>query len=125
MIVSLEVKSGPLAGKGIRLQSGQSIRVGRTRRSDFVISGDSHLSGLHFAIESEGNDCRLKDLNSRNGTLLNGQAVSTAPVQSGDTIVAGETTFAVMIQMDEAAVDVAPVLSPDASPQQRLLALLR
>ncbi len=125
MIVSLEVKSGPLAGKGIRLQSGQSIRVGRTRRSDFVIPGDSHLSGLHFAIESESTGCRLKDLNSRNGTLLNGQAVSTAPVQSGDTIVAGETTFAVMIQMDEAVVDAAPGLSPDATPQQRLLALLR
>src|SRR5271157_1553989 len=126
MIVSLEVKSGPWAGKGVRLQSGQSVRVGRTQKSDFVISGDSHLSGLHFTIELDENNCRLRDVNSRNGTLLNGQAVTTAFIQSGDTIVAGETTFAVTIQHDEAAVaDAAPALSADASPQQRLLAMLQ
>jgi len=126
MIVSLEVKSGPWAGKGVRLQSGQSVRVGRTQKSDFVISGDSHLSGLHFTIELDENNCRLRDVNSRNGTLLNGQAVTTAIVQSGDTIVAGETTFAVMVQHDEArAPDVVPSLSADATPQQRLLAMLQ
>ena len=53
MIVSLEAKSGPSAGKGVRLQSGQSVRVGRTAKSDFVVSEDSHLSGVHFAIELE------------------------------------------------------------------------
>src|SRR5208283_3592565 len=102
MIVLLEARSGPSAGKGVRLQSGQSIRVGRTKKSDFVIAGDSHLSGLHFTIELDENSCRIRDHNSRNGTLLNGQKVSAAVVQSGDTIVAGETTFAVMIQDDEA-----------------------
>ena len=127
MLVSLEVKSGPSAGKGIRLQSGQSVRVGRTHKADFAISGDSHISGVHFALEVEANACRIRDLNSRNGTLLNGQKVDTAVVQSGDTIVAGESSFAVMIQQDEAAVvDAAPpALSADATLQQRLLAMLQ
>jgi hypothetical protein len=128
MIVSLEVKSGPSAGKGVRLQSGQSIRVGRTQKSDFMIPGDSHISGVHFAIELKENSCRLRDLNSRNGTLLNGQKVDVADLQSGDTIVAGETAFVAMVYRDTPTpppVDARPAAGPDASPQQRLLALLR
>src|ERR1035438_7543380 len=91
MIVSLEAKSGPSAGKQVRLQSGQSIRVGRTRKSDFVVAEDSHLSGVHFAIELEENSCRIRDLNSRNGTLLNSQKITAGVLQDGDTITAGET----------------------------------
>jgi hypothetical protein len=128
MIVSLEVKSGPSAGKGVRLQSGQSIQIGRTQQSDFMIPGDSHISSVHFAIELEENSCRLRDLNSRNGTLLNGQRVDAAVVQSGDTIVAGETAFAVIVYHDTPTplpVDAAPELGPTATPQERLLALLR
>ena len=51
MIVFLEVRSGPSAGKGVRLRSGQSVRVGRTQNSDFMIPADNHLSGRQFAIE--------------------------------------------------------------------------
>jgi hypothetical protein len=126
MIVSLEVRSGPSAGKGVRLQSGQSIRVGRTQRSDFMISGDSHLSGQHFVIELEEAVCRLKDLNSRNGTLVNGQKVGDTILQSGDTVVAGETAFVVTIYRETPTpAEAVPALRPDATPQERLLTLLR
>ena len=126
MIVSLEIKSGPSAGKGVRLQSGQSIRVGRTQNSDFVIPGDSHLSGLHFAIELDAAACHLRDLNSRNGTLVNGQRVNEAILQSGDTIVAGDTAFAVAVYVDTPTPsEPIATLRPDATPQERLLALLR
>jgi hypothetical protein len=126
MIVSLEVKSGPSAGKGVRLQSGQSISVGRTQKSDFRIQEDSHISGLHFTVSLDETGCRLNDLNSRNGTLLNGQRVAEAVLGSGDTIVAGETAFVVTIYTETPTpAEGAPALKPDATPQERLLALLR
>jgi hypothetical protein len=126
MIVSLEAKSGPSAGKQVRLQSGQSIRVGRTRKSDFVVAEDSHLSGVHFAIELEENSCRIRDLNSRNGTLLNGQKITAGVLQDGDTITAGETTFRVTVEQAAAVAPApGPASDPNATPQQRLLALLR
>ena len=128
MIVSLEVRSGASAGKGVRLQSGQSILVGRTHKSDFMIPADSHISGLHFAIEVNENVCRLKDLNSSNGTLLNGQSVSEAVLQTGDTVVAGQTVFAVSIYHDAATPPpggAATAISPAATLHERLLALLR
>jgi Domain of unknown function (DUF4123)/FHA domain len=126
MIVSLEVKSGPSAGKGVRLQAGQSISVGRTQKSDFRIPEDSHISGLHFTVSLDETACRLNDLNSRNGTLLNGQRVAEAVLASGDTIVAGETAFVVVIYTETPTpAEGAPALKPDATPQERLLALLR
>ena len=126
MIVLLEVKSGPSAGKQIRLQTGQSVRAGRSKKADFAFPEDSHISGVHFSIEVEENGCRITDLNSTNGTVLNGQRITTAALQNGDTIVAGETTFQATIEPSEQpAAAAAPELGADATPQQRLLALLR
>lgn len=122
----LEVRSGPRAGNKIRLDPEQLLRVGRTARADLTFSEDSHMSGVHFSVGSEGKTYRLTDLNSRNGTLVNGQSVNTVVLGDGDTIVAGETTFAVRVEADDAAVTGAPaVASPAANPQQHLLGLLR
>jgi Domain of unknown function (DUF4123)/Inner membrane component of T3SS, cytoplasmic domain len=122
MIVMLEVKSGPSAGAQVRLESGHTLTVGRTKKSDFALPADTHLSGLHFAIEATADQCRLRDLNSTNGTWINGQGIKEAVLQNGSTFVAGETTFTVTITNGETA---APVAGPEATPQQRLLELLR
>jgi hypothetical protein len=126
MILLLEVKSGPSKGKGIRLQPGQSVRVGRTSRSDFVLPTDNHLSGMHFEVVLEENECYLRDLKSTNGTLLNGQRVIEAVLHDGDVVVAGETVFRVRTLIGTArGSDSGPPLPSDTTPQLRLLTLLR
>jgi hypothetical protein len=71
------------------------------------------MSGVHFALETDHDTCRLRDLNSTNGTQLNGMPVTDPiAVHTGDTIHAGETLFTVDIDGDSprsAAPDVAPV----------------
>ena len=47
--------------------------------------------------------CRLIDLNSRNGTLLNGVRIQTAEVADGDEIAAGNTVFKVCVIAPEPA----------------------
>lgn len=126
MILLLEVKSGPSKGKGIRLQPGQSVRIGRTSRSDFVLPADSHLSGAHFEVSADDNECRLRDLKSTNGTLLNGQRINEAVLHDGDILVAGETVFRVRILVGTGrGSDSGPPLPTDTTPQLRLLTLLR
>lgn len=126
MILLLEVKSGPSKGKGIRLQPGQSVRVGRTSRSDFVLPADGHLSGTHFEVALEENECSLRDLKSTNGTLLNGQRINQAVLRDGDTIVAGETVFRIRMLVGAArGSDSGPPLPTDTTPQLRVLTLLR
>ena len=129
MHLLLEVTAGPSAGKTIRLQPGQSIRIGRTDASEFPIPADTHISGRHFEIELTHHDCRIRDLRSTNGTLLNGQKIDQALLSNGDTISAGQTTIRVTITADVAApvapAEPGPLLDADATPQQRLLALFR
>jgi len=145
----LEVRSGPHTGSRIRLNPGEPVRIGRTKASDFAFADDPHMSGAHFTVEATDNDKggRLSDLNSRNGLFLNGQRVSTAVIATGDTVVAGETTFAVIVgnagatlltptstatfpaaqSAVQGAAHPALVTTPTQaeSPQDRLLTLLR
>lgn len=126
MILLLEVKSGPSKGKGIRLQPGQSVRVGRTSKSDFVLPADGHLSGMHFEVMVEEDGSRLRDLKSTNGTLLNGQRINEAVLGDGDIIVAGETVFRVRMLIGAGrGSDSGPPVPTDTTPQLRLLTLLR
>jgi pSer/pThr/pTyr-binding forkhead associated (FHA) protein len=120
----LEVQSGLRKGDKIRLNPGQVARIGRSANADFAFSEDSHMSSAHFSLDC--GTCRLADLKSRNGTLVNGQKVDAAVLKNSDTIVAGETAFLVRIEGEEAGlVDTEAKLAADATPQERLLYLLR
>lgn len=123
----LEIQSGPRKGQRIRLNPGQTLSVGRTPKADLAFAQDSLMSGIHFGVECGENACQLRDLNSRNGTLLNGKKVTQSPLQHGDQIVAGGTTFLLQMEGGQAPVVEAalPPLSAEATPQERLLSLLR
>ncbi len=126
MPIFLEVQSGPRKGQRIRLNPGQALRIGRTAKSDLAIAEDSLMSGIHFAVECGENACQVRDLNSRNGTSLNGKKVMQSALQHGDRIVAGGTTFLLQIEVSQSpVVEGPPPLSADATPHDRLLSMLR
>lgn len=58
------------------------------------------MSRHHFVVEGFESGFRLRDLDSRNGTRLNGVMVAVATLQSGDSIRAGATTLAVELCVD-------------------------
>lgn len=102
MQVVLEIKSGTLAGKKIRLKSGGSARIGRTSKSDYAFGDDSMMSSVHFAVEWDGKVCRVVDQNSRNGTAVNGKKINTAELKEGDEISSGKTRFSVHFETEGA-----------------------
>lgn len=103
MRLILEIWSGSSAGQKIVLQPGTFARVGRKSQADFAFPGNTGMSGLHFSIESSGDAYWVRDLNSTNGTWVNGRRVTDATLNDGDEISAGEATFAVRIERDEPA----------------------
>ncbi len=130
MPVFLEVRSGPQAGNRIRLEQGTILRVGRAAQADLAFSEDTHMSSLHFSLGWDGPDCRVADLNSRNGIRVNGEPATATVVGDGDSIVAGETAFLIRIQPEEpvtVASSAAALAFPEVviTPQDRLLPLLR
>ncbi len=98
MQVSLEITTGPAAGKRLVLQTGEAGKVGRVAEANLVVPHDTLMSNLHFQVECTEAGCRFKDLNSRFGTLLNKAKATDAELNDGDQITAGQTTFVVRIR---------------------------
>lgn len=63
-------------------------------KSDYVISGNGNISREHCRVYRSGNELYVTDINSANGTIVNGQKLpkgGTTVVDQGDTIsIAGE-----------------------------------
>jgi len=113
MIVVLEIRSGPAAGDKIPLASGQPVRVGRNPKADRPFPDDKLMSSLHFAIDYSEKGCRLLDLQSSNGTFLNGARVKEATLANGDEIRAGNTVFVIRMLPEESL----PVEHPKPEPR--------
>ncbi len=83
-------ENGALAGRwelGLR-----PVTVGRGAAADVVID-DPALTRLHFTIECEGQEFLLKDLNSQNGTWVDGRRAGQARLHHHDCILAGRSLF--------------------------------
>ena len=98
MSLLVEIKNGPEAGKKVWIHNGQTLQVGRTDSADLAIESDKLLSRLHFAIDCEPEQCRIRDLGSRNGTFLNSSLISVSVLQDGDRVTAGDTEFQVSLK---------------------------
>src|SRR5437868_3161614 len=59
--------------------------IGRSKRADYIIS-TSEVSKQHAEIVSVGDEVRIRDLGSTNGTFVNGQRITDAPLATGDIL---------------------------------------
>ena len=72
------------------------ITVGRGGQNDLVLDGDEFASARHARIEARGDGAWVQDLDSTNGTFLNGARVVGAERMSpGDVLRVGETDLRV------------------------------
>jgi serine/threonine protein kinase len=73
--------------------------LGRHPESHILVD-DSRVSAQHASIELQGHNYILRDLNSRNGTFLNGSRIhGPAVLGPGDHVRVGHTTFAFATQV--------------------------
>jgi hypothetical protein len=66
----------------------ERLTIGRHPDNDIALD-DKAVSGRHAAIITILRDSFLEDLNSTNGTLVNGRAITKHPLSHGDEIVLG------------------------------------
>ncbi len=94
----LQVAAGPLTDSTYFLTDAE-IRIGRDPSNSLAIS-DLSLSRRHCVLSREQDSYKICDLDSRNGTFVNGGAVSEASLCHGDRISVGESVF-VFLDKDE------------------------
>jgi len=71
----------------------ESLVIGRSQHNDLIIN-DTFISHEHACISKSKQDYFIADLNSTNGTLLNGQRIDAETALSdGDVIQIGAVTL--------------------------------
>ena len=76
------------------------VIIGRDETSADIFLNDSEVSSKHAKLTKTKVSLRLVDMNSANGTLLNGSRINESELQSGDEFIIGSTTFTVHIRSD-------------------------
>lgn len=87
----MQATSGRFAGQSFTLTTGGST-IGRSPDNTIVLDA-SDVSRHHARIERSGNHLRIHDLNSTNGTRVNGEAIHISDIQPGDEIRIGGQTL--------------------------------
>jgi hypothetical protein len=82
--------SGAQRGKDIRL-SGGTTRIGSGRECEISISGDTYISSRHAELSFSGGLPHLRDLQSTNGTFVNGEMIREVDLADGDRVRIGAT----------------------------------
>lgn len=102
---------------GFFLSETESI-VGRRPECEVVLN-EKTISGKHARIFREGDGYMVEDLNSTNGTFVNGAKVQRAPIQPNDTVMFHKIEFRFIndggtVLTEAAPMDVSP--EPQAAP---------
>lgn len=92
---------GPLKGNIFRLPEGEFC-VGRQASNDLQLE-DNAVSRRHCLFVRSGDNCTLKDLDSRNGTFVTGTPVTEQNLKPGDEIRIGGSLFCYRVEANAAA----------------------
>jgi pSer/pThr/pTyr-binding forkhead associated (FHA) protein len=102
---TLTVTTGDRAGEQVELSSDR-FTIGRAADSDLALDATS-VSTAHCALVQRHDRWSVQDLDSTNGTLLNGTNVREARLRSGDRISIGGIE---LLYEDVGAADVTAIL---------------
>ena len=90
VVAWLVIVTGEDRGKDYRLPCG-TIRLGQSPACEIHLARDTFVSTQHTELNFRGGTFWLKDLNSTNGTLVNGVPVSEVALKENDRVKVGMT----------------------------------
>jgi transcriptional regulator with GAF, ATPase, and Fis domain len=104
--------SGPLKDTTIPLSEGE-VTIGREASNGIAVV-DPSVSRKHCLVSGQDGRFLVRDLESRNGTLVNGAAVDEQGLQHGDEIAAGDSSFLFLLGDEDVAAAASRVEFEDA-----------
>jgi transcriptional regulator with GAF, ATPase, and Fis domain len=111
----LLVIAGPAKDSTIPLPDGEST-LGRDPTNAVPVP-DASVSRKHCLLRRDEDDrFQIKDLDSRNGTLINGLAVKEQWLRHGDEIATGDSVFLFLLEDEEQAIPPSRVEFDDSRP---------
>jgi Nif-specific regulatory protein len=99
--------AGPFQDTAVTL-SEKEVSIGRDSSNDFWVS-DRGLSRRHCLLVNHTGQFILRDLGSKNGTLVNGVPVTEQVLRDGDQITIGDSVFVFQLKPTEVHLEKSPV----------------
>jgi len=87
---------GPLVGNSVTVRPGTTTTLGHDADNTVPIPGDTRVSGHHAELCDRNGAIFVRDLNSTNGTTVDGRRLSPLewlPLRNGSTIRVGSSSF--------------------------------
>lgn len=119
MKTELLALKGKVYTKSFQLADGQKVTLGRGADADIQVL-DHGLSRHHCFFEKQGDSFFIGDLESRNGTYVNGQRVSRVELKAGDVVRVGAVEFEFKSGPDRRRVDADLIASVPARPGEAI-----
>jgi pSer/pThr/pTyr-binding forkhead associated (FHA) protein len=86
--------------KTFRILPGNERTIGRATGADFIIDA-ALVSRVHCRVTAlAGGELEITDLESTNGTYVNGERIETARLASGDRLQVGRVEFVALRETD-------------------------
>ena len=86
--------------KTFRILPGNERTIGRATGADFIIDA-ALVSRVHCRVSAlAGGELEITDLESTNGTYVNGERIETARLASGDRLQVGRVEFVALRETD-------------------------
>ena len=86
--------------KTFRILAGAVRTIGRATGADFILDAPL-VSRVHCRLTSQPNgELEVRDLNSTNGTFVNGERVENAVLESGDRLQVGRVELVALRDAD-------------------------
>jgi len=109
MIVFTE---GPSSGNKVPLVD-DGVIIGRGQKAGLVVN-DPQISNQHCQIRMEGGAWCLFDLQSSNGTTVNGHTIEAVQLNEGDLVAIGDSRFVFTADGSSVPAQIAPPAAPAA-----------
>jgi pSer/pThr/pTyr-binding forkhead associated (FHA) protein len=89
-----------LPEKIFRILPGNERTIGRATGADFIVDA-ALVSRVHCRVSAlAGGELEIRDLESTNGTYVNGERIETARLASGDRLLVGRVEFVALRETD-------------------------
>jgi hypothetical protein len=93
----LEVLTGPDAGQMHAIET-LPVRIGRGTQTTLSLDADQGVSRQHAEIYASEGRLRIRDLESRHGTYLNGKRITDEELNPGDKFLVGQSTVVLTVK---------------------------
>jgi pSer/pThr/pTyr-binding forkhead associated (FHA) protein len=90
----LETAPGAEEKLTFRVPPGAVKTIGRATGAEFIVDAPL-VSRLHCQLTATASELQVKDLDSTNGTFVNGARVQAGPLREGDTLSVGRVDLIV------------------------------